>query len=249
MTDPNNRQWRLVSRPEGQALPVQLPVDRDARAAARGRPGPGPDRPPVARPDEPRLDQRDRHVPATPSNSATSCAASDSASSRSRGPPRCGPGQLVQGMTGWQSYVVTDGRGFSAFDPIPGVPMLGVPRAVRPHRRHGVLRPARHRQAAGGGDGRGLGGRGRRRLAGGTNRQDRRLPRGRHRGRPGQVPVDRRRTRVRRRHRLQARARPAAAARAVPAGHRRGRSRTSAATSSTPCSPISTCGAASSSAA
>jgi hypothetical protein len=36
--------------------------------------------------------------------------------------PAMRPGQLVQGMTGWQSYVVTDGRGFSAFDPMPGVP-------------------------------------------------------------------------------------------------------------------------------
>ncbi|MCU0256309.1 MAG: NADP-dependent oxidoreductase [Vicinamibacterales bacterium] len=32
-------------------------------------------------------------------------------------------GQLVQGLTGWQSYVVSDGRGFSAFDAVPGLPM------------------------------------------------------------------------------------------------------------------------------
>lgn len=32
-------------------------------------------------------------------------------------------GQLVQGITGWQTYVVSDGRGLSAFDPIPGLPL------------------------------------------------------------------------------------------------------------------------------
>ena len=32
-------------------------------------------------------------------------------------------GQLVQGMTGWQAYLVSDGRGLSAFDAVPGLPM------------------------------------------------------------------------------------------------------------------------------
>lgn len=32
-------------------------------------------------------------------------------------------GQLVQGLTGWQSHVVSDGRGLSAFDAVPGLPM------------------------------------------------------------------------------------------------------------------------------
>lgn len=32
-------------------------------------------------------------------------------------------GQLVQGLTGWQSYVVSDGRGFSPFDAVPGFPL------------------------------------------------------------------------------------------------------------------------------
>lgn len=32
-------------------------------------------------------------------------------------------GQLVQGLTGWQSYVLSDGRGLSPFDAVPGLPM------------------------------------------------------------------------------------------------------------------------------
>lgn len=32
-------------------------------------------------------------------------------------------GQLVQGMTGWQTHVVADGRSFTPFDAIPGVPL------------------------------------------------------------------------------------------------------------------------------
>ena len=32
-------------------------------------------------------------------------------------------GQLVQGLTGWQSYLVSDGRGLGPFDPTPGLPL------------------------------------------------------------------------------------------------------------------------------
>lgn len=32
-------------------------------------------------------------------------------------------GQLVQGITGWQSFLVSDGRGLAAFDAVPGLPL------------------------------------------------------------------------------------------------------------------------------
>ena len=79
----------------------------------------------------------------------------------------------------------------------------GVPRHARHAGHDGVFRVARRRQAEGGRNGRGLrrGRRGgHRRRAG---REDQGLPRGRHCRRPGQVPLARRRARLRRGDRLQ----------------------------------------------
>jgi hypothetical protein len=37
--------------------------------------------------------------------------------------PRFRPGQLAMGMTNWQTYLVSDGRGLTPFEPSPGLPL------------------------------------------------------------------------------------------------------------------------------
>jgi hypothetical protein len=88
--------------------------------------------------------------------------------------------------------------------------------------RHDRLRgPARHRAAQAGRDGGGLGRLRRGGLGGGADRQDQGLPRGRHRGVPGQVRLRGARARVRRLRELQDR-RPARVAQGgLPERHRR----------------------------
>jgi len=41
--------------------------------------------------------------------------------------PGFSPGRLVQGMLGWQAYYLGDGRGLTAFDAMPGVPLDAYP--------------------------------------------------------------------------------------------------------------------------
>ncbi|MEZ4630431.1 MAG: NADP-dependent oxidoreductase [Deinococcales bacterium] len=37
--------------------------------------------------------------------------------------PKFNPGDIVQGMTGWQSHLITDGKGFAKVPRLPGVPL------------------------------------------------------------------------------------------------------------------------------
>ena len=88
-------------------------------------------------------------------------------------------GDLVEGMFGWQEYALCT-RGAVRVLPQDGHPpsyalgVLGMPGAT------GLLRAAGGGPAACRRHGGGLGGLGRRRRGGGPDRQDRRLPRGRH---------------------------------------------------------------------
>ena len=124
-------------------------------------------------------------------------------------------GDHVSGMFGVQDYALSDGRarhdgagGNGAADEIPQrARHAGDDRVLRAAR----YRPARRRRDRGGLRRRRCGGPGRR-----PDRQDQGLPRRGHRRRGGEVPLHRRRARLRCRRRLQERGCPHGAPRALP---------------------------------
>ena len=87
-------------------------------------------------------------------------------------------GDFVNGTLGWQEYAVTDGTGVRKVDALAGAALV-LPRRARHAGRHRLGRPARHRAAEGGRDGRRVGrvGRGRQRRR--ADREDQGLPGGR----------------------------------------------------------------------
>ena len=149
--------------------------------------------------------------------------------------PHYPKGQLVSGLVGWQEYAIA-GERRTPHERRAGRHLARRRRErVRHHGPHRLLRAARRGQAEGGRDGRGVG-RGRRdRLGGRPDREDRGLPRGRHRGRPRQVPLARARARLRRRRGLQERGRRQGAGRGAARTASTSTSTTWAARSSTPC--------------
>ena len=189
--DAVNRQVRLAARPVGLPKRERLGPHRGAGGRARRRRGAGQGQVPLARPGDARLDERgpllhpagrDRRGHARrrmrrggrpPAIPASRSATTSRASSASRSTPSLQRRRPDQGRPGARAAA-------------------GVPGHARHAGHDRVLRPARHRQAEGGRDGRGLGrgrrGRQRRR----PDRQDQGLPRRRHRRRRGEVPLPRR---------------------------------------------------------
>jgi NADPH-dependent curcumin reductase CurA len=122
MSTRTNRQWRLVSRPEGRLSPsnfqwteTPVPPLEDGQALVRTV-----------------------HLSLDPTNRGWTNASATYLPALELGDvmrgiglgvveesrtPALRPGQFVQGLTGWQSYLVTDGRGLAAFDPMPGMPV------------------------------------------------------------------------------------------------------------------------------
>jgi hypothetical protein len=122
MTTTINRQWRLASRPEGRLQPsnfewAETPV------------------PPL---EDGQVLVRTIHLSLDPTNRGWTNASATYLPAITLGDvmrgfgvgvveasrnPQFREGQLVQGMTGWQLYTVTYGRGFAVIDPPAGVPL------------------------------------------------------------------------------------------------------------------------------
>ena len=118
---PLNRQWRLVSRPEGRLTPsnfewAEVPT------------------PPIL---DGQILVRVVHLSLDPTNRGWTNASAGYLPPVTLGDvmrgiglgvveesrhPGFRPGQLVQGLTGWQTYVVSEGQGFTPFAPVPGLP-------------------------------------------------------------------------------------------------------------------------------
>ena len=110
--------------------------------------------------------------------------------------PKYAVGDIVLGYGGWQDYALSNGAGLAQ---ARSGGCAGLDRARRPrHAGHDRLcRSARNRPAEARRDGRRCGGLRRGRIGRRADRQDQRMPRGRHRRRRGEVPLRRRRARLR----------------------------------------------------
>src|ERR1700734_2964665 len=121
MAEIRNRQWILEARPQGTLTGAEFRLN-DA---------------PIAQPEEGQVlvrnlwlsfdptqrgwMSRDTYVPMIPLGEVMRAAAVGQVVESQR--PDYQPGDIVQGMFGWQDYVVTDGKGLLAMRrPPPGVP-------------------------------------------------------------------------------------------------------------------------------
>ena len=136
-------------------------------------------------------------------------------------------GDIVEDRLGWQEYAIGPARRMRKVDAVAGAD-LDRQRRARHAGHDGLFRPARRRPAEGRRDRGGVGRFRRGRPGGRAARQDRGLPRGRHRRRRQEVRLREGRARLRRLHRLQGRE-----------GPRRGASRRPAPTASTSTSTMS----------
>ena len=134
--------------------------------------------------------------------------------------PGLAPGDVVQGLLGWQRYAVLPAIAAHEAAAHPAA-ALGPPRPARPHRPHRLGGPPAGRPAEGGRDARRLGGGGGGRLARRADREDPRDAGRRRRRDRREVPLADRGAGLRRRGQLQEGAGPRRAPPRVPERHRR----------------------------